>query len=156
MKKLCSLLVCSIAVLAICSFGRVNSAQAYPTFFKAFEKKYVGDKEADQQKALAKEVLRVKKCNVCHDPRPGDSGKASKKNRNPYGQELNKHLTDKDKKDVEKALEMLGKIEGEKVKDADKTFGELIKAGMIPFEYKDFKPGKDDDDDDDDDKDDAK
>jgi hypothetical protein len=152
MKKLCSLLVCAIAVVVLCNFGQVNTAYGYPKFLKAFQQKYVGDKKAGQteeQQALAAEMKRVKTCNVCHDPRPDESGKPQKKNRNPYGELLNKHLTEKDKNDLEKAVEMLGKIEGEKQdKDAEKTFGELIKAGKVPFEYKDFKPGDEEEDED--------
>ncbi len=145
MKRLCTVLVCSVAVMAVYSFGRLDSAQAYPTFLKAFQKKYVGDEKTDTEKTLAKEIKRAKKCYVCHDPRPGADGKVSKKNRNPYGQALNKYLTEKDKKDVKKAEEMLSKVENMKPDGSDKTFGELIKEGKLPIEFKDAKTGTDDD-----------
>ena len=34
---------------------------------------------------------------------------------------------------------MLEKIEGEKAKDSEKKFGELIKSGKVPFEYPEKK-----------------
>ena len=139
MKKFGAFLVCNFVLASVFGLLRVDTAQARPTYAKAFVEKYVDDETTDTQKALAAEIKRVKKCNVCHDPRPGDSGKASKKNRNPFGEALAKRLSEKDKKDQEKALKMLDKIEGEKAKEADKKFGELIKAGKVPFEYKEGK-----------------
>ncbi len=149
MKNLCSVFSCCVLAVMIGSLCLVPPAHAFPNFLKAFQKKYAGDKkpETDEQKNLAQEMKRVKTCNVCHDPRPGDSGKADKKNRNPYGQALNKYLTEKDKNDVDKALEMLSKVEGEKAADDAPTYGELLKEGKLPFEYKDFKPGDDEDED---------
>jgi predicted adenine nucleotide alpha hydrolase (AANH) superfamily ATPase len=116
-------------------FGRVPTAQAFPQFFKVFEEKYVGDKSTDVQKSIAAHIERVEKCNVCHDPRKDDSGKASKKNRNPYGEALAKLLTKDDKKDTKKITESLGKVEKEKVEKAKQLFGELLKEGKLPFEY---------------------
>ena len=139
MKKFGALLVCCFAIATIVSIARVDKAQARPTYAKAFKEKYVGDEKTDVQKSLAAEIKRVKTCYVCHDPRPDDSGKANKKNRNPFGQTLAKHLSEKDQKDKEKALKMLAKIEGEKADGAQKTFGELIKSGKVPFEYKEKK-----------------
>jgi hypothetical protein len=130
-------------------FWHVRPAEAYVPFSKAFLKKYAGSKATDAEKSIAAEFARVKKCNVCHDPRPGADGKASKKNHNPYGEALNKYLTEKDKKDEKKVLEMLAKVEGEKAEGADKTFGELIAEGKLPFLYADFDyaGGKEDEDD---------
>jgi hypothetical protein len=135
-----------VALVASVCWIQVRSADAYLTFSKAFLKKYAGDKSTDAQKSIATEFARVKKCGVCHDPRPGDDGKPSKKNRNPYGQALAKFLTEKDKKDTEKALEMLGKIEEQKSEGATETFGELLKAGKLPYLYEgfDYAGGKDD------------
>ncbi len=139
MKKIGALLIGCLVLLFVVSSVRVQTADARATYAKAFKQKYVGDESTETQKALAEEIKRVKTCNVCHDPRPDDSGKANKKNRNPFGQTLAKHLNEKDQKDLDKALKMLEKIEGEKAKDADKSFGELIKSGKVPFEYKEEK-----------------
>ncbi len=144
MRRVFTLLACLVAVMAVCCYGRLNSASAYLTFRKAFEQKYVGDATTDTEKSMEKEVKRVK-CFICHDPRPDETGKTNEKNRNPYGQALNKHLSEKDKKDLEKAVEMLVKVEGEKAEGSDKTFGELIKSGKAPFEYKDVATTDEDD-----------
>jgi hypothetical protein len=135
MKKLTIVLVCLLAVTAVIALGQRNVAQARTTYAKAFVAKYVGDESNETQKTLALEIKRVKQCNVCHDPRKDESGKVSKKNRNPFGQTLAKHLTEKDQKDAEKATKMLEKIETEKIDGTEVTIGELIKAGKLPFEY---------------------
>jgi hypothetical protein len=137
MKKLCVLLFGCFVLTSVLSLVRVETAHGRSTYAKAFKEKYVGEEETEAQKSLAAEIKRVKTCNVCHDPRPDESGKANKKNRNPFGQTLAKYMSEEDQKDKEKALKMLAKIEGEKAKDAEKTFGELIKSGKVPFEYKD-------------------
>jgi len=133
-----------LVAVAIC-WPTVRSANGYLTFSRVFVKKYTGDKSTDNQKALEKEFKRVK-CSVCHDPRPGEDGKVTKKNRNPYGQALNKLLTKKDQKDEAKILEALTKVENEKAQDIDKTFGEQLSAGKLPFLYEgfDYSAGKDD------------
>jgi hypothetical protein len=136
MKRLCTCVAGLAAFVTVCCFGRVESANAYLTFRKAFEQRYVAGAKTDVQKSLAQEVKRVK-CFICHDPRP--EMKKSKKNRNPYGQALNQYLTEKDKKDQAKAVEMLLKVENQKAAGSDKTFGELLREGKIPFEYKDLK-----------------
>lgn len=133
------ILVCAVATLA--GLCLVNTADARPKYFSAFKDRYLGDegsKWTDQQKALDK-IVNEQKCSVCHDPRKdATTGKASKKNRNPYGMALSKYLTEKDKRDGEKAVKMLEKIEKEKPKEAktdDPTFGDLIQQGKLPFEY---------------------
>lgn len=138
-----------LGVAALCAgivLCHVRAADAFPAFSKAFAKKYIDKKSTDVQKSLDAEYIRVKKCNVCHDPRPGEDGKVSKKNRNPYGVALAKYLTEKDKKDEKKAIEMLGKVESEKAPDSDVTFGELLSEGKLPFLYPDFdySAGKED------------
>lgn len=148
MKSVRVSVVFCVALIGVVAVLNVSQADAYLAFSKAFLKKYAGDKSTEAQKTIASEFTRVKKCAVCHDPRPGDDGKPSKKNRNPYGQALGKHLTEKDKKNTEKALEMLSKIEGEKAEGSDKTFGELIKEGKLPYVYEGFDyaaGGKEDD-----------
>ncbi len=138
MKKLGALLF-GCFVVAFSSALRVDTVEARSTYAKAFEKKYVGDETTAAQKSLAAEIKRIKTCNICHDPRPDDSGKANEKNRNPFGKTLAKLLNEKDQKDEAKALKMLEKIETEKPEGSDKTFGELIKSGKVPWEYKDVK-----------------
>ncbi len=137
----------SVAVAALCvvcvagqCLTSARSAHAYPSFAKAFEKKYVGDRSSEVQKSIAKQLMHVK-CFVCHDPRPGDNGKVSKKNRNPYGQAVNKLLTKKDQKDEAKALRALDEVAKEKAEGAEKTFGEQLAAGKLPFLYEGFDYG---------------
>ena len=59
---------------------------------------------------------------------------------------LNKLLTKKEQKDEAKALEALAKVEAEKAEGAEKTFGELLAAGKLPFLYEgfDYAGSKDD------------
>ena len=143
-RRVC--VACCVALAAGLCFLPVRSADAYLTFSKAFLKKYGSDKSSEAQKSIAKEFARVKKCAVCHDPRPGDDGKVSKKNRNPYGKALNEYLTEKEQKDEEKILKALKDVEDKKVEGAEKTFGELLTAGKLPFLYEgfDYAGGKED------------
>ena len=112
--------------------GGSRGAHAYNQFYKEFYKKYVGDKSTPAQKRLDATIKKVKKCNVCHDPRK-INGKASKKNRNPFGQALAKLLSKKDKKNVEKIQKALDTVAKQKAPGSDKTFGELLEAGEMPF-----------------------
>ena len=146
MKKLSVCVACCVALVAGLCFLPARSADAYLTFSKAFLKKYGSDKSSEAQKSIAKEFTRVKKCAVCHDPRPGDDGKVSKENRNPYGVALSKLLTEKDQKNADKAAESLAKVESEKAEGAEQTFGELLSAGKLPFLYEgfDYAGGKED------------
>ena len=93
MKKLGAVLIGCYALTSVMGWVGVRTVQARPTYSKAFLEKYVGEEKSDTQKALAAEIKRVKKCNVCHDPRKNEEGKASKKNRNPFGQALSKLLS---------------------------------------------------------------
>ena len=116
--------------LTVCVTGRVDGRSEYS---KAWQKKYVGDKKTNVQKKLAAAVTKVKKCNVCHDPRKID-GKISKKNRNDYGKALGKLLTKKDKKNTKKINDALTKVEkmGADKKKKLPSFGALLKAGKLP------------------------
>ena len=122
MKKVC---VCLLLCLIGAAFT-MQSASALPPFNKEWVAKYnPGDKYAAYTEA---------KCNTCHMG-------TSKKDHNPYGQAVKKHLTkakyNEIKEDAEKAkkyiLEGLEKSEAEK-NAAGKTYGEIIKAGGIPWE----------------------
>ncbi len=64
-------------------------------------------------------------CAVCHPDK-------DKKKRNNYGVALAGKLGKKNETDMDKIKEALTKTEGEKSKTADKTFGDLIKAGELP------------------------
>lgn len=139
MKKICLVLASCVVVAAFVGLLRIRPANARPTYYKAFKKKYVGDDKTDIEKSLSKEIKRVKGCYICHDPRPGADGKKSKKNRNPYGVELSKLLTKKDQKNAEKALDALKKVEKIKLKGCEKTIGDMLKSGKLPFEYKEEK-----------------
>lgn len=139
MKTLSIWLFCGVILSCVASLVLVDQASARTNYEKAFRKKYIGEEKSKEEKSLAEETKRVGKCFVCHDPRKDDDGKASKKNRNPYGQELAKLLTKDDQKDEDKILKMIEKVENLKAKDAKKTFGEIIKAGKMPFEYPEEK-----------------
>jgi hypothetical protein len=104
-------------------------AHGVKSFKDQFDVKYVKKDSKDvKQKAFAEIVAEVK-CNLCHQ------GK-SKKDRNPYGQELAKLLDKKaDMKNVEKIKKVLDQVAKLKFNPKDKkslTFGELIAAGKLP------------------------
>ena len=114
-------------VAIVLAFGLVagatfQNAQAFPAFGKQFNAKYPG---------LA-DLVKTAKCNVCHDPKKDENGKASKKNRNAYGMALSKLIKKADMKDIPKIQKALTTVESQKAKGAEQTFGELIKAGKLP------------------------
>ena len=119
-------------MLAICmlvTVGFARPASAIMQFHKEFIKLYVGD-DANPESDLAKLIKdKKKKCLVCHQ------GK-KKKNRNPYGEELSKLLDKKkDKKDIEKIVAALKKVEAMPSNPDDsssKTYGEILAAGELP------------------------
>ena len=96
-------------------------------------KVYVDSSDKDDFKKLAGEA----KCNVCHID--GEN----KKKHNPYGEALEdagllkktfpakrfKEEPEKVRKEVE---EIFKKIEDKKAEGQDKTFGERMKAGLLP------------------------
>ncbi len=134
MRRLCSFLVCSLTLAVVVSGLPAPSADAYPDFYKAFEKKYVGDKSTDPQKSLAETISGMKsKCNLCHDPAK-INGKTSKKNKNPYGKELSELLGKDDKKNEEKIMKALAEVEDKKAENAKASYGDALKAGKVPFE----------------------
>jgi hypothetical protein len=115
-----------LALIALFAVGLVvNSGYAKPDYKKAVDQKWGESKIA--------EVVKAEKCNLCHYG-------TTKKNRNDLGSALIKCGLTPEKYDelkadkeklVEFALEVLGKVEGEK-SSKGKTFGELIKAGEDP------------------------
>jgi len=103
-------------------------ALAIKPFEAEFKKMYYKpDGDANQKKlaeAIDKITMDGNSCGICH---PGKS----KKERNEYGMALNKLVKKADKDDAKKIADSIKAIESEK-NAAGKTFGELIKAGMLP------------------------
>jgi hypothetical protein len=126
MKKVCVTVVLGLVAVAF----SMQSAKALPPFNKEWVAKYV----EGNSNAKFVEAAGTAKCNTCHMG-------TSKKDHNAYGQAVKKHLTkakyNEIKEDAEAAkkyiLEGLTKSEAEK-NAAGKTYGEVIKAGGIPWE----------------------
>ncbi|HEX5106102.1 MAG TPA: hypothetical protein VFV87_19920 [Pirellulaceae bacterium] len=126
MKKVCVTVVLGVVALAF----SMQSAEALPPFNKEWVAKYV----EGNSNAKFVEAAGTAKCNVCHMG-------TSKKDHNEYGKAVKKYLTkakyNEIKEDTEAAkkyiVEGLGKAEGEK-SASGKTYGEIIKAGGIPWE----------------------
>lgn len=117
----------ALAVLIlITSIGFARPASAVMQFQKEFLKLYVGN---DTESEFARQA-RTAKCFCCHQ------GRKSKKNRNPYGQELAKLLDRKtDAKNPEKIIAAINKVadmHSDPNDPTSPTFGELIKAGKLP------------------------
>ena len=113
--------VVMFGALVVLSFS-VGPVMAIPPFAKEFNNLYVEGNSNEAFVAAVKEA----KCNVCH------VGK-DKKDRNAYGEELNKLLDKKaDAKNVDKIKESLEKVAALKAGDSEETYGELITAGKLP------------------------
>jgi len=125
MKNLGLMLACG--ALAVVLSGA--AAYAFPPFKAAFEEKYVKSGSPELQIAF-----KEAGCNTCHV-----KGAESKKDKNPYGAEIDKVLVGDikerlktEKEAVLKELETaFGKVEAVKT-PAGKTWGEVIKAGQLP------------------------
>ena len=125
MKNFCLALLGGAMVLALA----VSPALAHAPFKKAFEDLYVKN-GSDALKASFEKAG----CNACHV-------KDEKKDvRNAYGMALDKALLEGDlkellKTDKEKVMKSLdeafSKVEAQK-SAGGKTYGELIKSGMLP------------------------
>ncbi|MCA9208616.1 MAG: hypothetical protein KDA55_09690 [Planctomycetales bacterium] len=125
MKRFGAILLLGVAF----SIVGAQPAWAIKDFADVFAEKYVDNSGNDGLKSAAAET----KCNVCH------YGK-SKKNRNDFGKALSKHITKGKASDLKKEdpaaakaaiAEALEKALAEK-KEGDKTFGDVLKAGMLP------------------------
>lgn len=119
------IITCLCGSWALCNIPQ--EAQAIIGFKKEFEKLYIND---ETDKEFAKLIKSNKTgCYVCHQ------GK-KRKNQNPYGKELEKLLDKKkDKKDKEKIIAALKKVEKIHTDPKDKkspTYGDLIKANKLP------------------------
>jgi hypothetical protein len=126
MKKVCVIMVLGLMAVAI----SVQSASALPPFSTAWKAKYI----QGNGNAKLVEAAEAAKCNICHMG-------TDKKTHNEYGKAIKKYLTKAKyteiKEDPEAALKYIAdgltKSEGEK-NAAGKTYGEVIKAGGIPWE----------------------
>lgn len=107
-------------------------AMALKPFKDEFEAKYVKpDSKNPNDVALAKAVQEAK-CLICHE------GK-SKKNRNAFGAQLDKLLSEDDvenKKKIQEALEKVAAMKCDPQNPKSPTFGERIKQGKLPAEVK--------------------
>ena len=109
MKKLAGLTL----VGALAFGGIAQQAQARPQYSKAFATLYAANTAAVEAK-----------CKVCH----GDD----KKVRNDYGMAVGKQLGEPKVMDVDKINAALKKTEEQKSSVEGKTYGDLLKAGMLP------------------------
>jgi hypothetical protein len=125
----------SLTYLAVGLIAAIGSPHAFAIkeYSETWVKVYVDTSDKEDFKKLAGEA----KCNVCHID--GEN----KKVHNPYGEALEdagllkktfpakrfKEEPDKVRKEVE---EIFKKIEDSKAEGQDKSFGERIKAGMLP------------------------
>ena len=121
--------VCAIGLMATVSFRPAFATKEFGEHFKKF---YVDDSKNEEFMKLVAEA----KCCVCHID--GEN----KKKHNPFGEtlkaggllkktyaEMIKKEPDKARKEIE---EILKKAEEKKAPGKDKTFGERIKAGLLP------------------------
>ena len=130
MKKFCVWMAMPVMAAAVMLTG--NSAWAIKPFEVEFKKMYYKPDGDANQKKLAEAIDKIttgegdmkSSCAICH---PGKS----KKERNDYGMAINKLLKKADTDDAKKIADSIKATEGEK-NAAGKTFGELIKAGMLP------------------------
>ena len=120
-----------MTVLAVAWLGRgTPQAKADNAYRVEFVAKYVkADSSDSKDKAFAAAVDKAK-CAICHE------GK-NKKNRNNYGNALAELLNRKtDAENKEKIQAALKKVESKRSdpkNDKSPTFGDLIKAGKLPF-----------------------
>ncbi|MFV2067509.1 MAG: hypothetical protein ACC645_11055 [Pirellulales bacterium] len=126
-----------LAAAAAVSMFHASLALARPQFQKQFIAKYLADNDNEEYVLLVKKKV---KCFVCHDPTKDEkTGKASKKKRNAYGDELAKLLTKKDKKNIEKIQQALGtvaKMKADPSDPASPTYGERIEQCKLPVDVK--------------------
>lgn len=97
----------------------------------AARSEYKGRMEEATKKTKGADVIKEKKCNVCH-------GK-DKKIRNDFGNAMLKHITKEDYMSLKSDKEKLHKKVDEAIQAAlkekspeGKSFGELIDAGLLP------------------------
>lgn len=115
-----------LAASALFIFGVAQPAAGVQQFYDAFVAQYIKDHPNKDYSKLVTDA----KCLVCHQ------GTKSKKNRNPFGGELDKLLDRKtDAKDQEKILAAFTKVLAMHVDpkdDKSETFEDRVKAGKLP------------------------
>ncbi len=128
MKRLPS--VALAVLLGLVLLGLASSPlKADKAFFDEFVAKYVKPDSTDPKDQAFKATVEKVRCNVCHVGR-------TKKNRNLYGQALDKLLdrqADKENKPkIQAALDTVAKQHSNPDDPKSPTFGELIQQGKLP------------------------
>jgi hypothetical protein len=115
-----------LAASALFIFGVAQPAAGVQQFFDVFVANYIKD---HPNKEFAEHVTKEAKCFVCHQ------GK-NRKNRNVFGNELDKMLDRKtDAKDQEKILASIKKalaMHTDPKNDKSETYEDRVKAGKLP------------------------
>ncbi|MFN9367623.1 MAG: hypothetical protein ACK6CT_02490 [Planctomycetia bacterium] len=115
------------AVMAGAFAASQRPALAHKEFLEEFKKVYAPKDDTP----FAKEV-ETAKCNVCH-------AGTSKKERNAYGEALDKLLTKEDKKNpdkIRKAFDEVGALPSDPAMKDSPTFGKLLEEGKLPVPAK--------------------
>ncbi|GAB6166930.1 hypothetical protein JCM19992_29300 [Thermostilla marina] len=130
-------LVVGLTLLAAClaTTVAIRPVWAISQFKKEFETKYVKPDSKDPKDVAFAQAVAEAKCNICHEG-------TSKKNRNLYGQALDKlldrRLDARNPEKIREALDAVAKMPSRPRKpDEPKdvkipTFGELIAQGKLP------------------------
>jgi hypothetical protein len=116
-----------LAASALFIFGVAQPAAGVQQFYDAFVATYIKD---HPNKEFAEHVTKDAKCLVCHQ------GTKSKKNRNVFGNEVDKLLDRKtDAKDQEKIVAAFKKaldMHTDPKNDKSETYADRVKAGKLP------------------------
>jgi hypothetical protein len=122
MKRFAVLFV--VGLVALCMNLSIRQVAARPEYKARLDEATKGGKAA--------EAIKEAKCNNCHYG-------TSKKNRNDFGQALNKHMNADTFKELRENKEELNKKIDAALKAAlkekskqGKTFGEIIESGSLP------------------------
>lgn len=111
-------IVAGCLAVALTFAASPRQAHARPKYKDVFGKTYPG---------LATALNKVK-CAACH---PTNNNRKKQK-RNDYGMALGKALGKTNVKEADAIEKAMKTAEGQKSSTAGKTFGDLIKAGMLP------------------------
>ncbi|MAT16654.1 MAG: hypothetical protein CMJ46_15450 [Planctomyces sp.] len=120
-RKLMSMSVIAGLLVAMTVVMTSNSVEARPKYKAVITKTYKDSEE-----------IKKAGCAVCHPPKEDGKG-VNPKMRNPYGVAVGKALGEENVKEDEKIEAALEKAAAEKSAVEDKTFGDLIEDGKLPF-----------------------
>ena len=151
MKRLSLLCLVTLVAIVLCT-AFTTTADARKDYSDILEARYVGDATTKAQQELKATItaLGSKRCYACHDPKPGDSGRRSKKNRNAFGKALEAagltktkaYISFSNRKDAETLVKKKAAInaafeavENEKLGNSEQTIGELFQSGKLPITY---------------------